>query len=155
MAWITADDLSSRLDTFLRPEPDEVRAAFWSSQVIQDAVDYGQHEILSRLSARGYTSTQIANWYRASEYQIDCGLWYLVSKGVIAAPVEGERPDALKRCDELDTVAITDEFGTLIFPAGTPLMTVGQGNSISTNNPQGERYRDTVADPLGNTWRRW
>ena len=102
---IDATTLSGRLQDCLQKV--EALESFWTS-IVADALNESYADIISRLSARGFTPIQISQWDRGQEYQIDIGLFFCLTKG--GATQENVSPDRFKvvdRREELCKVVFT------------------------------------------------
>src|ERR1700674_3285704 len=102
---IDATTLSGRLQDCLQKV--EALESFWTS-IVADALNESYADIISRLSARGFTPIQISQWDRGQEYQIDIGLFFCLTKGgATQENVSADRFKVVDRREELCKVVFT------------------------------------------------
>lgn len=95
--------------------------------IIDQSIQEGYEEIVSALTARGYTVAQIGTWDRAERFNIDLALFWSLTKGVISQ-LPFETIKQLDRRKELLTVALTVDGAPIqIDPTTAVTGNVGSG----------------------------
>lgn len=95
--------------------------------IINQSIQEGYEEIISALTARGYTVEQIGTWDRAERFNIDLALFWSLTKGVISQ-LPFETIKQLDRRKELLTVSLTvDGKPISIDPTTATVGNIGSG----------------------------
>jgi hypothetical protein len=110
-------DIKIRLMGILKLDSSEPVPQWWGP-MISGASAAAWGEILSYLGGRRYTPAQILAWNRGPEYQMHIALYWLGLEGTVTREYDTADLPKLDRRKELETVFITDESGTPIFPSG-------------------------------------
>jgi hypothetical protein len=153
MPGLTVDDVAARLRVYVKPNIDDTVPAWYaSSQVLADALQSANNEIVAALGARGFSASQAQAWFRYTEYQADLSLWWI---GVKASALNEERLDVgqLLKLDrrweltpnpkgDVPAQALIDSNGVPIAPAAAPVAGVGHGRCEDT----AERQRRLAAE---------
>jgi hypothetical protein len=114
---IDEDEMTAILASSLKTTPDKITATGVWEKTIVDSIDAAYQDIVGALTERGYTSSQIAAWDRAEEYNRDLGLFWCLVKG---AGLHGNDPTFINKLDrrkELESVAILID-GVMVTAAG-------------------------------------
>jgi len=85
--------------------------------IVTDAVEDAYQEILTVLTERGYTATQIANWGRGAEFNRKIGVCLSLTDDGINHEIDEARLDRVCNCrEELKTVSVLVD-GVLVEPS--------------------------------------
>lgn len=113
--------------------------AYWDV-LIPECNESAYYCIRGILLQRGFLVSQIDNWDRGREYQIDLGLYWLLVKGAGLHEYDDKFILLLDRRKELETVVV-ESFGNNQIPAGDP-----PGAVFNRLNTIGDRW--TLETPL-------
>jgi len=132
--FFTADDLQEAVSKLLQKG---VLAEFWKP--ICDASNQSAYwEIVGRLSARGYSRTQIDAWDRGQEFQRSIGLFWALNHPAAIAPADEYGRDNLKYFDRRDELSGNASAGI------EAVQVTIDGEFQSPENPQGQM----IAGPM-------
>lgn len=130
MAFATVEQLRARLASAMRVAADDasVDASSPWQVFLEDAVDDAYQDILGELSARGFTVAQVGTWVRRVQFNLDIGLYWVLTKGASLQAFDEKFVNKLDRRAELADVVLLDEAGNRLEPASEGSTIVGQGD---------------------------
>lgn len=114
--WTTDDGIALRLAAVLQLNSRAELSPFWES-IFPDAHDAAYNEVVAALVGRGYTISQVNQWDRRTEYEIDLSLWWSLVKGEYDAENNPQLLEKLDRRPELLTTVVTIG-GVIAVPTG-------------------------------------
>jgi hypothetical protein len=140
--FINSATLTSAVQDVLQKS--ETLESFWTS-IITAALSESYNDIVSVMTARGYSPGQLLSWDRGIEFQTDLGIFWALAKGRVTQEVTAEKLKELDRRQELRIVVFTIA-GLIVAPAfdGQNIVVTGiMSNStldIFNANPSDPNY---------------
>lgn len=148
--FLQDSDIQTQLAAVLKTDASNLDP-YWTATLIPTWHANAYQDIVTRLTARGFTGNQIASWDRGKEFESCLSLFWLLTQGSGLHDFDDRAIERLDRRKELDTMLITSQGIELVPGVVGEGKTVGSG--VLNENMQGLQFRYGVgtgtASPYG------
>lgn len=136
--FLTDSDIQARLAAVLKVDQADLDP-YWVGVLIPDCHLNAYNEIVTRLSARGFSMSAITSWDRGKEFESAISLYWLLVQGAGLHDYSDQAVKALDRRGELDKILLTTGGAEIVPDITNEGKTIGSGTL--NENLRGLQFR--------------